>query len=242
MADTFNAKNLHGLADFFRAADFAGVHQAMETGGAGGLISRQEFPGSDAQFIAADTEGDNFGRRAVFGGIDNPHRRVRTELTDGVEDPTQGEPASFEGFGGTKYGREIFLGRLLAEQHDADGESDFGIDDAVLEELFAETVSGKRVIRGIAQIRRHPFESVEETEKVGIVVAAADLDFRNAHAMTGSKGANRCGLDRAFEVKVKLSLGKVEKRVWEHGNSLAGERKRKDNAEAQSTQSRAEKT
>ena len=60
VADPFDAEEFDGFADFFRTANFAGVHEAMKTQRSGGIIDRTKRNGRNAQFIAAYAEGDDF--------------------------------------------------------------------------------------------------------------------------------------------------------------------------------------
>jgi len=60
VADPFDAEEFDGFADFFRTANFAGVHEAMKTQRSGGIIDGTKRNGRNAQFIAAYAEGDDF--------------------------------------------------------------------------------------------------------------------------------------------------------------------------------------
>ena len=48
VAHTLDVQQLDGLPDFFRPADFAGMHEAMQTGRGRGLIHSPEILRSDA--------------------------------------------------------------------------------------------------------------------------------------------------------------------------------------------------
>lgn len=206
VTDTFDGEKFNGFSDFFRTADFAGVHEATEARGSRGFIDRQKITGGDAEFVAADAERDNFRRGAAFCGVDDAHGGFGAELADGIEYPAQREAAGLELFGGTKNGSEIGFGRLFAEEHDADGERDFSVDDVVLQELFAKIVGNERVVGGFTQIAGDPFESVEETEKVGVIITAADFGFGGGDTVASGKGADGGGLNGTFEVEVKFGL------------------------------------
>lgn len=98
----------------------------------------------------------------------------------------------------------------MAEEHHSNGQRDLGVDDAVLQELFAKIVCDERVVGGIAEVASHPFEGVEEAQEIGVVVAAADFVFGGGDAVARGESADGGGLDRAFEVQVKLGLRELD--------------------------------
>ena len=202
VADALDAEYFDGFADCFGAADFAGVDEAVESSGGSGFVHWLKISCGNTQFVASDAESDDSRRGATFCGLDHAHSGVGAELANGIEDPAQGEAARFECFGGAKDGSEVGCRLLAAEKHDADGESYFGIDDAVLQKLFAQIMSDERIVRGITEIRSDPLEGIEEAEEIGVVVAAANEVFGGGNAVASGEGADRCGLDGAFEMKV----------------------------------------
>src|SRR5271163_8686 len=138
MADAFGTEEFDGFANFFRAADFTGVHQAVQAQVASFVVGGAKFFSWYAEFVAADAEGYDFFRGGAAGGFNDLHGGVDAELTGGVEDPVHGQAAFFKRFGGTQDGFKIGFRPLLAEKHDADGESDFGVDDALGQEVLGE--------------------------------------------------------------------------------------------------------
>ena len=60
VANALDAKNFDGFADSFRAADFAGVNQAMQAVCGSGCVNWQEIFGGYAEFVAANPKGNDF--------------------------------------------------------------------------------------------------------------------------------------------------------------------------------------
>ena len=200
VADALDAQKFDGFTDFFWAADFASVDEAMEAGGRCGLVDGKKILRGDAELIAADTEGDDLSGRAILRRLDDAQRGVGAELANGIENPPKRQTARFEIFGGAEDGCEVFLRRLIAEKHDAYGEGDFRVDDMVRKELFAKVVRDESVIGGIAQERSDSLESVEKTEKFSVVVAAANVIFCRRDTVARGQRTDRSGLNSAFEV------------------------------------------
>src|SRR5262249_33857010 len=185
----------------------------------------QKIPGRNAEFIATNPERDDCGGSAILSGTNDLHGRVRPELADRIEDPAQGEAARFEFFGSANDRREIRFRFLTTQKHHSDRESHLSVDDAVPKELFAQIVRNQSIVRGIAEVTGNPFKGVEKTEKVRVVVAAAYLVLAGGNAVSGSQFADSRRLNCAFEMKVKLGLGKVLQEGFrigftEHRNSL----------------------
>ena len=106
-------------------------------------------------------------------------------MADSVEDPEKFEAAGFERFGGAKDGFEISFGALIAEKHHADGESDFGVDDVLHEELFGAGEVDRRPIHpAISHIpvppvaKRMPKAKKKETKDARRSGAPVDLNPR----------------------------------------------------------------
>jgi len=136
MADPFNVEKFDSFADFFRTADFAGVDKQVQAVCSSLFVDGTKFVGGDAEFVSADAEGDNFLGGASLGDIHNLHRWARPELTHGIEDPVEAQAAPFEWLSGLEDRFEIGFRPLLAQQHDADRESHFCIDNVLGEEMF----------------------------------------------------------------------------------------------------------
>jgi hypothetical protein len=209
VADTFDGENLDGFADFFRATDFAGVHQPMQSRGGSRFIHGKKILGGDTQFVAADAEGDDSGRSAIFGGLDHAHGGRSAKLADSVKNPAQGEAPRLERFGGTQDGCEVGFGFLVAQEHYSYRESDFGVDNLVLKELFAKIVSDQRVVRRIAKIGSDPLEGVEEAEEIGVAVAMADFGLAGGNTVACGEGGDSGRLNGTFEVKVEFGFGEL---------------------------------
>ena len=137
VADAFGAEEFDGFANFLRATHFSGVDKAMQAECGGLVIDRAKFFGGHAELVAADAEGDDGFGGALAGGFDNTGGGFGAELADGVKNIVDAQSPACEWFGGTKDGFKVGFGALLAEKHDADGKSDFGVDDMLGEKLFA---------------------------------------------------------------------------------------------------------
>ena len=119
VADAFDGEEFDRFADFFRAADFAGMDQTAEAYGSGTVVNRAKIRGSDTQFITADSERDDFIGRGALSGLDDSGGGFGAKLANGIENPAEAQAAGFERFGGAEDCFEISFGRLAAQQHDA---------------------------------------------------------------------------------------------------------------------------
>src|SRR5216684_7739349 len=107
MADALDAEQFDGFANFLRAANFAGVHQLVQTDLCGAVIDGTKFLGGDGEFVAADAEGSDGFRMAAVCGFDDFHRCVHAELARGIEHPSELKSATFEWFGGVEKSLEV---------------------------------------------------------------------------------------------------------------------------------------
>jgi len=173
------------------------------------VINGPEFMRVDAQFVAADAEGDDGWVIAAGRGVDDGDSGVGAELADGVEDPVHAQAALREGFSGGNNGREVGFRRLFAKDHDADGERDFSIDDIFGEEIFTEVASDQGVVFWVAEIGGDPFEGFEKAEEIFVGVEVANFIFGDDDAVSAGEGRGGGGLDGAFEVEVEFGFGGV---------------------------------
>ena len=60
VTDAFDAEEFDGFANFFRAANFAGVHKAMKADRSGGIVDGTKRDGWNAQLVTTDSEGNDF--------------------------------------------------------------------------------------------------------------------------------------------------------------------------------------
>jgi hypothetical protein len=70
--------------------------------------------------------------------------------------------------------------------------------------VFAEIVQNQRVVLRVAKKRGDPLERFEETGEIFVSVFLADFGFGEDYAVAARQCANSCGLDRSFQVKMKL--------------------------------------
>ena len=207
MANALDAKEFNGFANFFGATDFAGVHEAMDAERGGSVVNGAEFGGSDAEFVAADAEGDDGFGGGGANGFDDAHGSFGSELADSVKDPIEAQAFGGEWLGGAEDGFEILFGRLVSKQHDADGERDFGIDNILFEELIAKVFGDEGEVLRVAEPGGDPFESFEEAEEVGVIVVAVDFGFIDKNAVTAGERADGGDADGAFKMKVQFGFG-----------------------------------
>src|SRR6266478_5701729 len=117
MADALRAKQFDGFANFLRAADFASVHQPVQTDLSGAIVDRAKFLGRDAEFVAADSKSHDSFRVAAPGGFNDFHGCVGAELARRIEYPPESETAALEGFGGAEESLKICFGLLPSQEH-----------------------------------------------------------------------------------------------------------------------------
>src|SRR5271154_4916012 len=131
VAYTFDMEMFDGFTNFFWSADFAGVNEEMQAVFSGAKIDGTEVGGANTEFVSAHAEGDDVRGVALVGALDNRHGRLGTELTYGIEHPVHAQAAGGEGSDRGEKRLKIGLRVLATEKHDADGKSDFGVDDAL---------------------------------------------------------------------------------------------------------------
>ena len=130
------------------------------------------------------------------------HGRFDSELADGVENEIHAQAALVEWLGGFEHGFEVGFGDLLAQDHDADGEGDFSVDNALGQKLLAEVVRDQGVVARFTEKRGDPFEDFEELVEVLVGIFLADFRFGEDHAVRAGERADGRRLDRAFQVQV----------------------------------------
>src|SRR5260370_25357353 len=113
----------------------------MKTECRGLFVDWTKVVGGHAEFVAADAEGADGFAVALLGGFENAGSGLGAELADGVKDIVDAQAAFFERFCGTKNRFEVGFGALLAQKHHTNGDGDFGVDNALREELLTEIVS-----------------------------------------------------------------------------------------------------
>src|SRR5437660_6257145 len=151
MADALRAKQFDGFANVHRAADFASMHQPVQTDLSGAIVDRAKFLGRDAELVAADSKSHDSFRVAAPGGFHDFHGCVRAELARRIEYPPESETAALEWLGGAEESLEICFGLLPSQKHYADGEGDLRIDYFLREQMFAKVAGDERVVLRLSQ-------------------------------------------------------------------------------------------
>ena len=146
VADAFGAEDVDGVLDLFGASGLSGVDEEMKAVPGSEFVDGAEIGERDREFVAAKAESDNALVLEFCSDAGDFHGGSGTELANGVENELD-LGAIFRWRAGCKVAREDFLKGveifgdvLLAEEHYADRESDFGVDHA----LFVQ--SGCRVL------------------------------------------------------------------------------------------------
>src|SRR5215470_2281749 len=181
--------------------------------------------GGDAEFIATDTKSNDFSRSGVVCCVYDLLSGIGAELADCIEDPKKLETTRFEWLDGAKDDFEVFLRALVAKKHDADRESDFGVDYILREELLGEILRDEGVVLRIAEKGCDPLEGVEEAEKIRVGVPAEDFVFADGDAVARGQLRDDGRANAAFEMKVQLSLWERKKvlgeRAFGHGGEIS---------------------
>ena len=102
-----------------------------------------------SQFVATHAERDDTQRLQLRRPASNFHRRLGTELASGIQDERSAQAAERHGLRDFADGRDIRFQILHAAEHDARGDSHFGVDDILAQQFFAELTGDERVIFGV---------------------------------------------------------------------------------------------
>src|SRR5215831_900830 len=168
--------------------------------------------------IASDAEGDHVTIAITDGEIADRASSVRAELADSVEHP-QERDAEVAGAAFAS-ALEAFKDRveiLLAPQVDANRDVDLGVQDIFRLELLHQAIGDELVVSGSLEVFGDGLEGHQESGEVGVAVDGFDFFERAELAMTGAEFEEGGRVDGAFEVKVKVGLGKEKS-----GNGRAG--------------------
>jgi hypothetical protein len=91
---------------------------------------------------------------------------------------------------------------LFAQDHYADGQRDFGVNDLLRQQVLTEVVQNQRVVLWVAKKGGDPLERFEEAGEIFVGVFLADIGLSKDDAVAMCQRANGCGLDRSFKMKV----------------------------------------
>src|SRR5713101_3819992 len=223
VADPLCTQELHRVMDLLRSADLSGMNQTVKALRGDKVVRRAELGGGQGQLVAAHAEGDDTLLLVIPSEQGNFSGCFRAELAHGIEDPTKSEAFSGTRLAGPADGLKVCFGDLLAEEHDADGNRQFGIDDILFEEAGRQLLRGQCIVLRIAQEGCDPLESLEELRKAVVGIVAASPSCGNNLTVTRSEAANQGGLDGAFQVQVQLRLRQREKLRGKRRNSHSQE-------------------
>lgn len=224
VADAFRAKDFDGVANGLRATHFSRVRDAMDAFRCGIVEDFAKVGRWKRLFVAAEAESDDSGGFHLRGEARDFHGFFRTELAYRVQDPVNAQIGIFlVTSDGVENDGEIRFDILLAKEHHADGEGDFSVDAVFGEQMQAGIFAEEGVILGIAEVRRGPFEKIEEGGEGLSVVALDDAGVIEFFAMTRGETDDLHGIEAAFEMKVQFSFGKADQRCgtgfdWARGH------------------------
>ena len=208
MADALHSEQFDGFADFFRAADLAGVHQQMQSNFGRALVHGAKCRRGHLQFVAPDAKGDNRIRRATPCGFHDGHRRLRAELPHRVKNPPETQAPALERFGGAKHSFKACFRPLPPQKHNADGQRHFGVNDILRQQLLRELRGGQGVVLRLAQKRCEPLKRLEELREIAEGITLAHLLLRCTNVVTRHQRERRGRLNSALQVQMKFGLGK----------------------------------
>jgi len=156
------------------------------------------------EFVAAETEGDHVLIAKFGSDFCDFHGGSRSELADGVEYEIclWASGRFFALLEGIVDGGEIFRDILLAQEHYADGQSDFGVNDALLVESGGGVLRKLGVVVRFAEERRGPFKEFQELRKAAQVIAGLEFIVFQKYRIFFRQGFNAVWEEHAFEVQV----------------------------------------
>src|SRR5216683_183159 len=95
-----------------------------------------------------------------------------------------------------------FCDILFPQKHYADGQSDFGVNDALLVQSGGGILRELRVVVRFAEKRRGPFKEFQELRKAAQVVAGVEFIVFQKYRIFFRQGFNAVWEEHAFEVQV----------------------------------------
>ena len=131
-------------------------------------------------------------------------------MARGVEDPEQRNaeitrPAGAAALQPLEDGGEI----LLAEEADAYGNVDLGVQHVFFFQALHQAVGNEFVVVRAAQVRADCLEGHQKTLEIGVAIEGFDFGESGVLAVKLAQLEKRGGLDRALEMQVQLCFGKL---------------------------------
>jgi hypothetical protein len=99
-------------------------------------------------------------------------------------------------------GGEILRDILFPQKHYPDGQSDFGVNDALLTQSGGGILRELRVVVRFAEKRRGPFKEFQELRKAAQVVAGVEFIVFQKYRIFFRQGFNAVREEHAFKVQV----------------------------------------
>lgn len=103
---------------------------------------------------------------------------------------------------GVENGGEVGFDVLFAQEHDADGEGDFGVDAVFGDEVQPGIFAEEGVVLRIAEVGSGPFEKFEECGEGVSVVTRGDFFVAEFFAVASGDLHNLHRIEAAFEMDV----------------------------------------
>ena len=159
--------------------------------------------------VAADSDSDHMTVAVACSQLEHRPRGLGSKLPDRIKNPQQGDAeipltAVAAALQSLKQGGKV----LLAVQADAHRHIDLGVQHILRLELLHQLVGDEFVVLGRLQVFRHRLERLQEAGEVAIAVKLFHLRERALLAVTFPQFEQSGGIDGAFEVEVKICLGK----------------------------------
>lgn len=177
VADAFDAEKVDGVLDLLGAAGFSGMGDEVQgmLGCVG--VGFAEIGKRERQFIATQTKSDDALIAKFRGDASYFHGGGGAKLTDRVENKLHLRTGARRVVAPENFaqGGKIRGDVLFAQQHHADGESDFGVDHALFMESGSGVLRELRVVVWFAEERSGPFEEFQELRKATQVIAGLEF-------------------------------------------------------------------
>ena len=178
-------------------------------------IEGAEGLGAGAALVAAEADADDGGvvRPHLGGFAEDALGLFDGEMAHGVEDPVEREAQfALAAFAGPFQAGEDGLegGGIVVAPHvdDADGDVDFGVDDALRGEVLDHAPGGEFVVVGADEPARNGFEGLDEAGEVSELIEGFGLGERDGAGVVAPAQLDECfRRDGALEMQMQLGLG-----------------------------------
>ncbi len=246
MAEALGLEHVERAVDRERADGLSGVNAETQAGARRLGIDLLEELGGGKALVAADADANDVTGLILAGPLlaapklnglgENLLGLFGAEVAHGVEDPIEADAEIlFRAQPSALHALEERIELLAAPENDADADEDLGMQAAFGGELFDHAVGDELEVLGIAQPLGDRFEGDEKAGEIRVVVERGGFGDGERTVRVGQRLVTIAGprkrrvmllaelaegqrIDRAFEMKVQLGLGKARDEVGGHGN------------------------